>query len=124
MVHDIMMNLNLDEAKALEAIRTIGLSNNGSIKLYPILYPIFTEFVNEIHKTLTLAKDRFNGKVNKVYLFNYDMHVGTFHQSLQTVLTVPVQTLSLEKIIQANPITQSFHNNLSAFIPVIAAHLR
>jgi type IV pilus assembly protein PilM len=123
-IRDVKMNLNLDDAKSLEALRSIGLKNNASVKLYPIIYPLVTEFINEINRTLLLAKEKYNGTIKKIYFFNNDTQIANLALTVQTITSVPVQSINLTPLLVANPITQSFQNNLSAFLPVIAAHIR
>jgi len=123
-IRDVKLNLNLDDGKAMEALRTIGLKNNASVKIYPIIYPLMTEFVNEINRTVLLAKEKYNGSIKGIYLLNNDMNIANLHVTLQTITSLPVRTINVSNLFVPNPITQSFQNNLSAFLPVIAAHIR
>ncbi|MDA1317120.1 MAG: pilus assembly protein PilM [bacterium] len=124
LLRDIKVNMNLDDAKAVEALKTIGLGTNGSVNVNAVIYPIINEFMAEIEKTLLLTKEKYNVSINNIYLFNYDNHVGYLHEAVQNKVSIPTQSLPLSSLLVPNTITQTFSNILSSFIPVIATHIR
>ena len=123
-LRDLKVNMNLGDEKAVEALRTIGLSANGSINVNAIIYPIINEFIAEIEKTILLTKEKYNVSISNIYLFNYDNHIGYLHETIQNKVSVPTQSLPLSSVLVPNTITQTFSNILSSFIPVIATHVR
>ena len=123
-LRDLKVNMNLGDEKAVEALRTIGLSANGSINVNAIIYPIINEFIAEIEKTILLTKEKYNVSISNIYLFNYDNHIGYLHETIQNKVSIPTQSLPLSSVLVPNTITQTFSNILSSFIPVIATHVR
>lgn len=121
---DIKVNLNIPDAKGIELLKTIGFSNNGPIKVYPIIYPLVEELINEITKINTLTKERFGSVIKHVYFCNFDPEIAHLYETIQNKLSLPTMPLPIGQILVPNPITQSFQQNISSFIPVIAAHIR
>jgi len=121
---DLMANANLTSDKAFEALSTIGLNPKGSINIYATIFPVFNELNSEIEKTILMTKEKYNVQIKNIYLFNYDSHIALLHETIQSKVSLPTQSLPLSSILVPNPITQTFSHMLSTFIPVIATHLR
>ncbi len=121
---DVKVNLNIPDAKTIELLKTIGLSNSGTVHLYPVIYPLVEELSNEIIKINTLAKERFGSVIKHVYFVNFDPEVAHLYETIQNKISLPTMPLPLSQILIPNPITQSFQNSISSFIPVISAHIR
>jgi len=123
-LRDLMANANLTSDKAFEALRTIGLSPKGSINIYATVFPVLNELLSEIEKTILMTKEKYHVQIQNIYLFNYDTHISLLHETIQKKVSLPTQSLPLSTILVPNPITQTFSQMLSTFIPVIATHLR
>ena len=123
-VRDIKANLNLEEPKIFEALKTIGLNQNGSYNLESIISPIMKELLQEIERIINLARDRHNVKVDKIYIMNFCAQVAMLNSRIESFFSLPVVTLDLKDNLVANPITQSFANEIPSFISVIAGNLR
>ena len=124
LLRDLAVNLNLKDRQAFEAMQNIGLRSGGSINIYPIIYPIISELLTEIEKTLLLAKERYNTVIKNIYVFNYDSYVVGLPEAIQNKINIPTQSFPIGQILSANAITQSFSANLSSFVSVIGAHIR
>ncbi|PIZ63330.1 hypothetical protein COY16_02300 [Candidatus Roizmanbacteria bacterium CG_4_10_14_0_2_um_filter_39_13] len=123
-LRDLMANANLTSDKAFEALSTIGLNPQGSINIYATIFPVFNELITEIEKTILMTKEKYHVEIKNIYLFNYDSHISLLHETIQSKVSLPTQSLPLSSILVPNPITQTFSHVLSTFIPVIATHLR
>lgn len=123
-VKDAKLNLNITDAKAAELLKSIGLSNAGGFNIYPVIYPLIQELCNEIVKVNVVVKERFGAVIKHIYMLNYDPMVAHLYETIQKKVLLPTQAFPLNQILIPNPITQSFQNNLSSFIPVISAHIR
>lgn len=124
LLRDLQVNSNLGATKSAEALRTIGLSTQGSVNVYPIIYPILNELFSEIEKTSLLVQEKYHVALKKIYFFNYNAHVGYLHETVQNRLMIPTQSFPLSSLLLPNTITQTFSQLLSTFVPVIATHIR
>lgn len=121
---DSKVNLNITDEKAVELLKTVGLSNNGMVNIYPVIYPIIEEIAAEIIKVNTLAKERFGAAIKHIYFLNFDSQIAHLYEIIQKKVLLPVGPIPMNQILIPNPITQSFQNTISSFIPVIAANIR
>lgn len=119
----VKVNLNMDDKKTDEALRTIGLSKNGTIDLATILTPLFNEVISEIQKFVSLAQERFNIKVDSIFTYNYDSHIAFLDKHIEEYTKIPTATFPLQTMLVQNPVSQTFSSELSSFVSVIAASL-
>lgn len=119
-IKDIVANLNIDEAKAITALQTMGTNTNGSINLDAIIAPIIKEMAREVERFVLISRDKYGFPVSNIYIFNYDTSIASIHAKLQQSLSLPIQSLTLARQIADNPIKQSFSATLSSFISAIA----
>lgn len=123
-LRDLKLNTNLGDQKVYEALKTIGLSSNGSIQVYPIIYPVLNELFSELERTILLSQEKYRLNIKNIYVMNYDHSIAYFAETIQNRLSLPTQSLPLSSILVPNTITQTFSQTLSSFIPVIATHIR
>ncbi len=123
-LRDLKLNTNLSDQKTMEALKTIGLSSNGSVNVYAIIYPVLNELFTEMEKTILLTQEKYHIPIKNIYLFNYDNQIANIHETVQKRLSLPTQSFPLSNILIPNTITQTFSQVLSTFIPVIATHIR
>jgi len=107
-VRDLKVNLNWDEKNTYEALKNIGLTQNATVDIYKIIYPIMKEMFRELEQFIQLAKSKYNLEVNKVYLFNFDSSIANFAPTIQSNMSVPTLPLPIGSILIPNVITQSF----------------
>jgi type IV pilus assembly protein PilM len=122
-IKDIIANLNIDEAKASEALRTMGANPNASLNLDAIITPIIKQINREIDRFILISKDKYGLPVTEIYSFNFDNTIASFNQKLQAGLSLPIHTLTLDRLFYDNPLKKSFSNTLSSFISVIAGSI-
>ena len=123
-VRDLKVNLNWDEKNTYEALKNIGLTQNATVDIYKIIYPIMKEMFRELEQFIQLAKSKYNLEVNKVYLFNFDSSIANFAPTIQSNMSVPTLPLPIGSILIPNVITQSFLSEISSFVSVIAAQIK
>ncbi len=124
MMRDLKVNLNLEEAKVLELLKQIGVTQSGSVDIYKYLYPILKQLVDEVNKVIVLMKDRYNIQPSAIYLFNYNAYINQLESKIKELIGTETQSLMLESFIIKNAISQSFSSVLPAFIPLIAGSFR
>ncbi|QQG43922.1 MAG: pilus assembly protein PilM [Candidatus Roizmanbacteria bacterium] len=120
---DLDVNLNIDEKKSLEILKTVGFAKGGSYDTEVILSPVLKEFAGEISKFTALAKSHFNLDINTILLCNYDNNISFFDKKIAELTSLSTTTLNLKEILVENPVTQSFANTLSSFSGVIGGSL-
>ncbi len=119
----IKVNLNIDDKKAGEFLKTIGFSKSGSYDIENIILPIAKELTTEMQKFAAAARERLNVPVDLVHTFNYDNSIGFFDKKLTELLSIPTFPLPIKDIILPNPIYQSAANDITSFVSVIAGTL-
>ena len=122
-VKDISINMNWDDKKTKEALRAIGLADNGSYTLQDILSPLTDELFTEISKLITLAKDRHGIEVNKLYMCNFDSAVAHFSEQIQKKFGIQTQRVDLGTHLVQNQVSKAFAKDISSFISVISANI-
>lgn len=123
-LRDLKINLNWDDKKTYDALRTIGLHTNGSIDLNTVVFPLIREMLKEIEQFLQLSQSKFNLKVNQILTFNLDTYIAGLSQAIQDNLHIRTTTFPLGDILQKNVIIQNFSTELSSFVTVFAGSLR
>jgi Tfp pilus assembly PilM family ATPase len=123
-VRDIKANLNWEEKKIYDLLKTIGLNKNGSYDIESIVTALVKELLQEIEKMIILARDKYAMKVDRLYIFNYDQQIALLGQKIHDYLSLPVVSLVLKDNLVTNSIAKSFANDMSSFIPVIAGTIR
>lgn len=124
LIKDISINLNWDDKKSAEALRTIGLADNASFNLNEIINPLLKELFNELEKIQILTHDRYGMKIDTIYLFNFSNHVAFLKEKLQEHFSINTQFLSLNGKLVNNHASKTFEKDISSFIATIAANLR
>lgn len=124
MIRDLKVNLNLEDAKVLDLLKQIGVTENGSVDIYKYLLPILKQLVDEVNKVIVLVKDRYNMQPSIIYLFNYNAYINQLDTKIKELIGIDTQPLKLDTFIQENAISKSFSTVLPAFIPLIAGSLR
>ncbi|CAN5206510.1 hypothetical protein BH09PAT2_BH09PAT2_09470 [soil metagenome] len=124
LLRDLSVNLNLKDKQAIEAMQNIGLKPGGSINIYPIIYPIISELLTEIEKTMLLAKEKYNAVIKNIYLYNLNAQVAGINEAIQNKLNIPTQSFPIGPLLVSNAVSQSFAPVLPSFISVIAGHIR
>lgn len=120
---DVKVNLNIDEVKAFEILKTIGFSKNGSYNAEPLLLPLMKSFTDDIIKFMALSRERFNLQIGQIKIFNYDNRIALFDKKIGEMIPLAVANFDLGSILVQNPIYQSSLNNLSSFASIIGGSL-
>ncbi len=120
---DLKVNLNIDDNKGLEILKSIGFSKDGSVNTEAILNPVLNEFVAEIEKVVAITRDKFNLQIDQSIIFNYDNAVLHLVEKITERTKFPCSSLNLSTLLVANPVYQSFSANMSSYVSVIAGSL-
>ena len=121
---DTKLNLDITEVKAKELLKSIGLGNSAAVNIYPVIYPLVEDICSNLFKINQLVKERFGSVVKHIYFLNFDPGIAHLYEIIQKKVLLPTGPIPMNQILIPNPITQSFQNNISSFIPVISAHFR
>lgn len=123
-VRDLKINLNWDEKKAYESLRSIGLHENGSVDLAKIISPLINEILAETDQFIRMSEAKFNLKVNQILTFNLDSHIADLVKTIQNKTNIPTASFPIAQILQNNVIVNNFSTELSSFVSVIGGMLR
>ncbi len=124
LIKDIAINLNWDDKKAAEVLRTVGLAENASYNLGDILKPLIKELTDEIEKLQILVHDKYGMKVDTMYLFNFSNHVAFLREKLQKHFNTNVELVTLANKLISNPVSKTNERDISSYIATISANLR
>jgi len=123
-IKDVSINMNWNEAKVQEALRSIGLADSASYTLTDILNPLTNELMVEIEKLLTLAKDRHALDVDFAFLCNFDGAVAHLAETIQKQFNITTKQVQLTNHLVQNQVSKAFEKDISSFIPVISANIQ
>lgn len=124
LIKDVSINLNWDDKKSLDALRTVGLADNASYNLNDIINPLLKELFNEIEKIQILTHDKYGMKIDSMYLFNFSNQVAFLKEKIQQHFNINTQLLSIGNNLIPNQVSKMFEKDISSFISTIAANLR
>lgn len=124
LVKDIAINLNWDEKKAAEVLRTVGLADNASYNLGEILKPLLKELLDEIEKTQILVHEKYGMKVDSMFVFNFTNQVAFLKEKIQQHFNINTQLVTLTNQLINNQVSKANEKDISSFIATISANLR
>ena len=71
-VKELKFNLELQDNKAMELLASVGFEKNGTYDLATFAGPLLRDLVNEMTKFVTVAKDKYELPLKKIFLCNFD----------------------------------------------------
>lgn len=123
-IKEICINFNLEYSKAVEALKTIGFSQNGSLDLKNAILPAFNELIYNLQQfNLAVAEKNNNLKPTQIYIFNLNSHFYLFEKTLQKFIGLPTQILDLSDLIFKNNLFSIFNENKSIFVNLLGSIL-
>ncbi len=122
-VKDLSINMNWDDLKTAEALRTIGLAENASYNISEIISPLLTELFNEVEKLLTLAKDRHAIVIDSIHICNFEGAIAHLPEALEKRFNIKTSQVKLDGRLTPNQVSTAFAKDLSSFISVISANI-
>lgn len=123
-IKDLKVNLSIDEAKAVEALKTIGLTKNASYDIESIVAPLTNEISEEIKKFIVLAKGQYGLSPEKVMVYNHSPMIALFDKKIESMISIATVDLNLEGLIVNSPIYQSHLHEIPLYISAISGNLR
>lgn len=123
LARDVKVNLNVDEKKARELLKTIGFAKSGSYDIDAIITPVSNEIMAELNRFIAAAKEKFAMQVDMIYTFNYDCNVAQLDRKLTELLSIPTFPLTIKDVLLPNPVYQSASNDITSFVSAIAGSL-
>lgn len=123
-IKDVSINMNWDDLKTAEALRTIGMSQNASYNISEIVTPLVTELLNEIEKLMILAKDRHSITIDSIQLCNFEGAVGHLSEVIEKRFSIKSSPVKLDNNLTPNQVSNAFAKDLSSFISVISANIQ
>lgn len=120
---DISVNMNWDDKKTVDALRSVGLAENASYSLVEVVAPIVEELLKEIRTTIDLMQNTNAMNIDQIYLYNESGNIAYLAPHMQSKLQIPVSELDLNSHIVKNEVSHAFSSGFSSFVSVIAAHI-
>ena len=123
-VKDLKVNFSVDEAKAFEALKSIGLTKNASYDIESIVSPLTNEISEEIKKFIVLAKGQYGLSPEKIMIYNHSPLIALFDKKIESMVALPTVDFNLEETILNNPVYQSHLHEIPLYISAISGNLR
>ncbi len=123
LLRSVKVNLNVDDKKGAELLKSIGFAQGGSYNLDAILSPICNELVMEIQKFVATTRERLNVQIGSIHLLNMSSSVTLFDKKINQLVNLPSSAVPLNQVLISNPLTQSYGQDISSFVSVIAGSL-
>lgn len=122
-IRDLIVNLGIEEDKAVSMLKEIGFDYAASVNLQPLVEPLATELISQIEKGILLAKNSYQISIKKIVIFNYDSYIKGLVDKIGTTLKLPTASLNLNQNIINNPIKVTFESELSSFVSNIGGQI-
>ena len=120
---DLELNLNVDEKKSREILKSIGFEKNSSVDLQPYLSSLVNDLTEEIKRMLILAKERFNFKIEKVYLLNQGFLIKSIDKKMSEMTGLEIEYFNLDPYLTKNTGLTNTISHSSIYINAIAGNL-
>ncbi len=121
---EIQVNLNVDQNKAVELLKTFGLTQNTSYHLDTILAPAIKNLTSELEKFTNEVVSKYKIQIKNIFLFNYALHFNSFDQLIGRYFGIPSSPLNLYPFFVRNNILESYKNEFGFFVSAVGALLR
>lgn len=121
---EIQVNLNVDQKKAVELLKNLGVSKDASYNLQTVLTPVLKDFLLEIQKAMNLLKQRTNEPISQIYTFNEATRFHALEEIISKYFATPTANFNLYSMFAKNSIVDYFKNDLGLFVGSIGANLR
>lgn len=116
-LREVQVNFNLDQPKAADALKNIGMAAGNSLDINTILQPVFKEFLVEIEKFITSVKEKEKiTSIGPILSFNLANHINQFDKELGKRFGVDSTQLDISPYIKANASFNVFKTQYSSFI--------
>ncbi len=124
-IKEVQINFNLSQEKAIEALKTIGFSQTGTIDLIGTIKPVINGFVSEIEKFILNVKEKYKiDSINQLVVYNLSDYISHFDQALAKPLGLPGSQFNLTGIVSNPAVLQSVSTNPSGLVSAILANQR
>lgn len=128
---DIAVNYNLKQEDINQLLETVGFSDqaelgsnqSSSYDLSATLSAPFKEFVSELERFITSAKNKFNNNIDNIFIFGEGFKINSFEKKLSNSLGVEVKIFDMYPYLIKNNVTDFIKSDLPLFIPSIGANL-
>jgi len=120
---DLELNLNVDEKKALEILKNIGFEKNSSVDVQLYLSSLVNDLTEEIKRMLILAKERFNFKVEKIYLLNQASLIKSLDKKISEGIGLGTEYFNLDSYLVKNTGPTGIISNSLLYVNAIAGNL-
>jgi hypothetical protein len=121
---EIQINLNVDQNKAIELLKNLGVDKKSSYNLHTILTPVIKDFLGEIQKSITLLGQKYNARISNIYAFNETSRFHAIEEVMSKYFAIPTTNLNLYPLFVKNSMTEYYKNDLSFFTASVGANLR
>lgn len=121
---EIQVNLNVDQKKSIELLKTIGLAQNASYNTAQILRPTLKSFVDEVTRSVSEISTKNSIHVSSIYLFNEVVRFNAFAELLGKYFGATSSILSLFPFFERNPAVDAVKENLGFFVSTVGGMLR
>lgn len=124
-VKDVKSNLSMEEAKIVEALKTIGFGQGASVNLDQILKPLTSEILREIEKFGMSMKEKYKiNSISQILMFNVAGNVLYFDKKIEAYMSIPTKVFDISPFIIKSPITSPNATQFPAFIPTLGGSIR
>ena len=121
---EIQVNLNVDQKKAIDLLKNLGVSKDASYDLNTVLTPVLKDFLHEIQKAMGLLKQRISEPVSQIYTLNEATRFHAIEDIISKYFATPTSILNPYSLFVKNSIVDYFKNDLGLFVGSIGANLR
>lgn len=122
-IKEVQVNLNVDEKKSHEFLKSIGISKNTSYDLQAILVPIIKSFISEVERVLKELVQKNNTQIKNIYLMNEAVGIYALDELISKYFAIPTSHINLYPYFAKNNVVDFFRDNLGYFVSVVGGNL-
>lgn len=121
---EIKANINVDNQKATEALKTIGFNAAASVNMTDILNPVITDLQMEIKKFMVAIEEKYKVVVDQVYVYNNAYQINKFSDALTQHLGVSTALYDTSNAVIKTNQTLNSTVSPSSLVTVIGGSLK
>jgi len=121
---ELQMNLNIDQNKAIEIMKTYEGQSGSSISIDSIINPAIKEFTFEVKRFINSIQQKYQLKTKKMYLTNEAYKFLYLNNVLESALGINVSVFNPYTLFNKSNLIESLKTDLSYFTSAIGGNLR
>lgn len=124
-LRELKANLNLDNLKAIEVLRTIGVGTSAQAQISDVLAPAVEDLLKEIEKFIIAMKEKYKVDIQAIQLCNNSYLIRSLEERIQAYVSIGTHQYDISgHLVRTKPIETISPLMLSSWIGAVGGALR